>query len=79
MRRPPVAVGKPLSRVASAIINTAMKSPDRDSTDIFLSWDDRGGPYDAFPPEVDENGYGLRLPSMVISPTPSMASSTTGP
>src|SRR5579875_130463 len=53
----------------TAIINAAMKSPDWDSTAIFLAWDDWGGFYDsAVPPKVDQNGYGLRVPAMVISP-----------
>ena len=38
-------------------------------TAIFLTWDDWGGFYDHVePPVVDENGWGLRVPSMVISP-----------
>ena len=53
----------------TAVINAAMKSPDWDSTAIFLSWDDWGGFYDnVVPPKVDQNGYGLRVPSIVISP-----------
>jgi len=53
----------------TALINAAMKSPDWNSTAIFLAWDDWGGFYDNVPPpKVDENGYGLRVPSMVISP-----------
>jgi phospholipase C len=46
-----------------------MKSPDWKSTAIFLAWDDWGGFYDhVVPPQADKNGYGLRVPSMVISP-----------
>jgi len=46
-----------------------MKSPDWNSTAIFLSWDDWGGFYDhVVPPVVDKNGFGLRVPAMVISP-----------
>ncbi|MEO8889892.1 MAG: alkaline phosphatase family protein [Jatrophihabitantaceae bacterium] len=43
--------------------------PDWDSTAIFLAWDDWGGFYDhVAPPSVDANGYGLRVPGIVISP-----------
>ena len=53
----------------TAIVNAAMKSPDWNSTAIFLAWDDWGGFYDnVAPPSVDQNGYGLRVPSIVISP-----------
>ncbi len=53
----------------TGLINAIMRSPDWDSTAIFLSWDDWGGFYDhVVPPVVDENGYGLRVPGIVISP-----------
>jgi len=51
------------------LINSVMEGPDWDSTAIFLSWDDWGGFYDnVAPPSVDQNGYGLRVPTIVISP-----------
>jgi len=51
------------------LINTVMSGPDWKSTAIFLSWDDWGGFYDHVqPPTVDVNGYGLRVPGLVISP-----------
>ena len=53
----------------TGLINAIMKGPDWSSTAIFLTWDDWGGFYDqARPPVVDQNGYGLRVPGIVISP-----------
>ncbi len=53
----------------TAVINAAMESPNWDSTAIFLQWDDWGGFYDnVVPPRIDANGYGLRVPALVISP-----------
>lgn len=53
----------------TGLINAAMQGPDWNSTAIFLSWDDWGGFYDhVVPPVVDGNGYGLRVPGLVISP-----------
>jgi hypothetical protein len=53
----------------TTLINTIMKSSCWNSTAIFLSWDDPGGFYDHVnPPNVDVNGYGLRVPGLVISP-----------
>jgi phospholipase C len=53
----------------TGLINAIMRSPDWDSTAIFLAWDDWGGFYDHVPPpRVDQNGYGLRVPGLVISP-----------
>jgi phospholipase C len=51
------------------LINTIMKGPDWHDCAIFLAWDDWGGFYDHVEPvKVDENGYGLRVPSLMISP-----------
>ena len=65
---PPASVHQGQAYVTS-LVNAAMKSPDWDSTAIFLAWDDWGGFYDhVVPPKVDQNGYGLRVPGIVISP-----------
>jgi phospholipase C len=65
---PPASVHQGQAYV-TAVINAAMKSPDWNSTAIFLQWDDWGGFYDhVVPPPVDQNGYGLRVPAIVISP-----------
>ena len=51
------------------LVNAVMQGPDWNSTAIFLAWDDWGGFYDHVkPPVVDANGYGLRVPALVISP-----------
>jgi hypothetical protein len=51
------------------LVNAVMKGPDWKSSAIFLAWDDWGGFYDHVkPPVVDSSGYGLRVPSLVISP-----------
>ncbi|HEU4354156.1 MAG TPA: alkaline phosphatase family protein [Actinomycetota bacterium] len=56
-------------RHVTKIINAAMKGPDWGSTAIFLTWDDWGGFYDHLePPRVDMNGYGIRVPGLMISP-----------
>ena len=53
----------------TTLINAVMQSPAWDSTAVLLSWDDWGGFYDHVPPlTVDQNGYGLRVPGLVISP-----------
>jgi phospholipase C len=51
------------------VINEIMRSLEWNSTVMLLAWDDWGGFYDhAVPPKVDANGYGLRVPALLISP-----------
>jgi phospholipase C len=65
---PPARVSRGQSYV-TGLVNSVMNGPDWGSTAIFLAWDDWGGFYDhVVPPRVDENGYGLRVPALVISP-----------
>ena len=64
--------GAPISQGqawVTKLVNSVMEGPDWDSTAIFLAWDDWGGFYDHVkPPFVDAQGYGLRVPGIVISP-----------
>ena len=64
--------GAPVTRGqahVTRVINAIMRSPLWYRTAIFLTWDDWGGFYDHLrPPRVDENGYGIRVPGLLISP-----------
>jgi phospholipase C len=65
---PPALVSVGQSYV-TGLVNAIMRSPDWKSTAIFIAWDDWGGFYDhVTPPRVDVNGYGLRVPGLLISP-----------
>ncbi|HYX80588.1 MAG TPA: alkaline phosphatase family protein [Actinomycetota bacterium] len=65
---PPYSIA-PGQKFVTSIINAAMQGPDWDSTAIFLTWDDWGGFYDHVKPiRVDQNGYGIRVPGLLISP-----------
>ena len=65
---PPASIAAGQAWVTS-LIDAAMLGPDWDSTAVFLAWDDWGGFYDhVAPPTVDDAGYGLRVPALVISP-----------
>ena len=64
--------GEPIwkgQRHVTNVINAIMRGPDWNDTAIFLTWDDWGGFYDhEEPPHVDRNGYGMRVPGLLISP-----------
>jgi phospholipase C len=65
---PPALVSRGQAWV-TGLVNAVMRGPGWNSTAIFLTWDDWGGFYDhVVPPVVDRNGYGLRVPAIVISP-----------
>jgi phospholipase C len=52
------------------VVNAVMNGPDWNSSAIFIFWDDIGGFYDHEPPpfSIDEEGLGLRVPALLISP-----------
>ena len=61
-----VAVGQAWTK---DVIDRIMSSPAWKTTAIFLTWDESGGFYDHVPPpQVDEWGYGFRVPMIVVSP-----------
>jgi phospholipase C len=65
---PPASIANGQAWVTS-VVNAVMNSPDWNSSAIFLSWDDWGGFYDHVPPpKVNEQGLGIRVPGIVISP-----------
>jgi phospholipase C len=53
----------------SSLVNDIGASPAWDSTAVFIFWDDWGGFYDHVKPvNVDNLGYGIRVPGIMISP-----------
>ena len=65
---PPDAIARGQTWV-TRVINAAMRGPDWANTAVFLVWDDWGGFYDHVRPiRIDENGYGIRVPGIMISP-----------
>ncbi|RPJ23467.1 MAG: hypothetical protein EHM33_20850, partial [Chloroflexi bacterium] len=56
-------------RATRTMLNTLMQSDAWESSAFFITYDDWGGWYDhVAPPQVDERGYGFRVPSLLISP-----------
>ena len=46
-----------------------METEDWEQTALFITWDEWGGFFDHVPPpEVDDIGFGFRVPTIVVSP-----------
>lgn len=51
------------------VVNAVGQSSLWNTSAIFVTWDDWGGFYDhVAPTRVDRNGYGIRVPGLLISP-----------
>ena len=51
------------------LVNAVMRSPYWNNCAIIIMWDESGGFYDhVTPPQVDNLGFGFRVPAIVISP-----------
>jgi phospholipase C len=65
---PPVNIQNGMWYV-TGLINAVMQSQYWQNSVIIVMWDDYGGFYDHVPPtQIDEYGYGFRVPALVISP-----------
>ncbi|HEX9333126.1 MAG TPA: alkaline phosphatase family protein [Anaerolineales bacterium] len=55
-------------KFVKGLIQALMRSDSWKSSAFLLTYDDWGGWYDhVVPPQVDENGYGMRVPAILIS------------
>jgi phospholipase C len=56
-------------RLVKGLLNALMQSTAWDSSAFVLTYDQSGGWYDhVAPPRVDANGYGFRVPALLVSP-----------
>lgn len=56
-------------RATRTMLHSLMQSDAWESSAFFITYDDWGGWYDHVqPPQVDERGYGFRVPALLVSP-----------
>jgi phospholipase C len=56
-------------RFVRTLVQELMRSPFWSSSAFMLAYDDWGGWYDHVnPPQIDAEGYGLRVPALLVSP-----------
>lgn len=66
---PPASIAAGENSVADDIVNAVGRSGYWPTSALFITWDDFGGFYDHLaPPQVDSEGYGFRVPCLVVSP-----------
>lgn len=66
---PPADIQAGQDSVADDVVNKIGNSQYWGGAAVFVTWDDFGGFYDhVAPPQVDQYGYGFRVPCLVISP-----------
>jgi phospholipase C len=65
----------PISDIANGmswvteVLDALEKSPEWNSTVVFVSWDEYGGYFDHVPPpQIDSAGLGFRVPLLIVSP-----------
>lgn len=56
-------------KFVKSLVQALMRSSAWDSSAFMVTYDDWGGWYDHVPPpQVDEHGYGMRVPAFMVSP-----------
>jgi phospholipase C len=66
---PPANIQAGESSVADDVVNAVGQSGYWPSSAVFVTWDCYGGYFDHVPPpQVDQYGYGFRVPCLVVSP-----------
>ena len=56
-------------RATRTMLHTLMQSDSWENSAFFLTYDDWGGWYDHVPPpQIDDRGYGFRVPALLVSP-----------
>jgi phospholipase C len=67
---PPENIQTGQNSIADGIVNAIGSNASLwNSAAIFVTWDDYGGFYDhVSPPQIDQFGYGFRVPCLIISP-----------
>ena len=56
-------------RATRTMLHSLMQSDSWENSALFITYDDWGGWYDHVPPpQIDDRGYGFRVPALLVSP-----------